>query len=721
MDKIEYETKIDWQSFLAKQNLVWDAVKYRGGHFSKDYRKVGLRRYYHQEWDDGAFIGNGMTGAMIYKEAPDVYKFELGRNDVIAHNLLEGVDFAKARVPIGDFVMKSEDGIVKDTMLLDLYSAKVSGVIHTASNQFKWQVFNHATKDLMVIDISSETTVEGVLCGFRPKHGVSPRINFASKNPEFAALPPEPVQIVKNGINMSVQTFLKEAKKDTYETEGACTIGWYEQVLTQKHKRVFLAICNSHDDTSSVEEAYKLVDKARRNDIDELIESHQSWWHYYYKKSFLTLSDKKWEKFYWLQIYKLGCAVDEGVGVLDSQGPWLTITPWPTTVWNLNVQLSYMSLYTSNRAELAESLIKTLKMNEQVLIDNAKPMGIDNGMYMSRATTNNDFYCLWPDTYELGNLTWALHNVWRHYSVTLDPMIVHEVLFPFLKANINCYLAMIVKDVDGKYHIPNTSSPEYESAPKANWCPIMDCNYTIALFRWGLERLLELNERYGLSDELEDQWREVLDNLVEFQVNENGFMVGSEIGFDLTHRHFSHMLMVHPLCMLDVEDENDLALIKKSLDRWLSLAGKLQGYTFTGAASIAAYIGEGDKALEYLNGLEHYITFNTMYSELGPVIETPLSAAESIHHMMIQSNHETIKLFPAMPEAWQDAEFKDFLAEGGYKVSAKYEKGRFISATIESTLAGRVKVCAPGKNMVIEMKAGECQEVSAELMECVTK
>ena len=78
-------------------------------------------------------------------------------------------------------------------------------------------------------------------------------------------------------------------------------------------------------------------------------------------------------------------------------------------------------------------------------------------------------------------------------------------------------------------------------------------------------------------------------------------------------------------------------LMKKSIGHWVGFVGALQGYTYTGAAAMEAYLGNGNKALEYLNGLEQYLCPNTMYSEKGPVIETPLSATESIHYMLMQS------------------------------------------------------------------------------------
>ncbi|GGV83459.1 hypothetical protein GCM10015535_26620 [Streptomyces gelaticus] len=53
---------------------------------------------------------------------------------------------------------------------------------------------------------------------------------------------------------------------------------------------------------------------------------------------------------------------------------------------------------------------------------------------------------------------------------------------------------------------------------------------------------------------------------------------------------------------------------------------------------MSALLGKGEDALKYLGQLmSRFIRANTMYKESGPVIETPLSAAQSLHDMVCQS------------------------------------------------------------------------------------
>ena len=59
-------------------------------------------------------------------------------------------------------------------------------------------------------------------------------------------------------------------------------------------------------------------------------------------------------------MYKLASATRGDRALIDNTGPWLTETPWPNAWWNLNVQLTYWALNTSDHLDLAASLENAL-------------------------------------------------------------------------------------------------------------------------------------------------------------------------------------------------------------------------------------------------------------------------------------------------------------------------------------------------------------------------
>jgi hypothetical protein len=96
-------------------------------------------------------------------------------------------------------------------------------------------------------------------------------------------------------------------------------------------------------------------------------------------------------------------------------------------------------------------------------------------------------------------------------------------------------------------------------------------------------------------------------------------------------------------------------------------------------------MGRGDTALSYLSKFFDQSTAypcrpNTMYTEAGPVVETPLSASQSIHDLLCQSWGGVIRVFPAVPSSWADVTLHDFRTQGAFLVSAARTGGatRFV-------------------------------------------
>jgi alpha-L-fucosidase 2 len=184
-------------------------------------------------------------------------------------------------------------------------------------------------------------------------------------------------------------------------------------------------------------------------------------------------------------------------------------------------------------------------------------------------------------------------------------------------------------------------------------------------------------------------WKDILANLAPYPVNENGLMIGKDVPFAKSHRHFSHLFMIYPLAIMDSRGA-DQELAAKSVAHWLGMTGLHTGYTYTGGASMAAYVGDGERALSLMNYFcDHYATPNTFYTEIigWPVIETPLSGAKTLQDMVLQSWGGTIRVFPAVAATWQEVAFRDLRAEGAFLVSAVRAGGRTKWIKINS-LAG---------------------------------
>ena len=281
---------------------------------------------------------------------------------------------------------------------------------------------------------------------------------------------------------------------------------------------------------------------------------------------------------------------------------------------------------------------------------------------------------------QVGLLPWACHNLWLIYRHKMDDDVLRHKLFPLLKESINYYLHFLKQGSDGKLHLPTTYSPEYDV--------VEDCNFDLALLRWGCQTLVESAHRLKIQDPLIDTWKNVLLNLTPYPMDENGLLIGKGMPYAFSHRHYSHLLAIYPLYLINKEQPNDIETIEKSLAFWQSKPKALLGYSCTGASSISSAIGKGNDALTYLNKLfGKYLSPTTMYKESGPVIETPLSGAQCIHDMLLQSWGGKIRIFPAVPDTWQDVAYCGLRTEGAFKVSASRKDGKTQFIHIKS-LAG---------------------------------
>ncbi|WP_179136220.1 glycoside hydrolase family 95-like protein [Paenibacillus sp. 32352] len=647
------EVNLDWKEFLSRHDMTWTTRP--------------------MTWNEGAFIGNGLMGAMMFgeehRDKRNVLRFVLGRTDVTAARK----SGYSPRIPVGEIDLECVGWVYQPTEIrVDLWNAEIKARVVTTVGEIGLRAFIHSEKMVMVIELeTSEGEREAKLQWY-----AEPEVSHVLKNadgPNLNQYIPD-IQVsrsIVDGVHIGVQQ---------YPLGDGCTTAWQEVEAALDHRVCYLTIQNGVSDAVK-QDAADLVRQTAQADLEQEVQQHRSWWHAYYPQSFVSIPDTLLEGFYWIQMYKLASATRKEHLIIDNQGPWMAPTPWPGVWFNMNVQMSYSPVYTSNRLEMGESLTRALDANFDHLIANVPEEYRHDSAGLGRSCSY-DLKSKVVD--ETGNLLWICHNYWRQYRHSMDESMLRNGLLPLLKRGVQYFIHILEQGEDGKLHLPPTVSPEYGSFKKMT---VPDCHYDLSLIRWGCETLLSINDRLQLEDPAAERWTFVLDHLTPYPVDENGLLLGRDAPIEFGHRHFSHLLAVFPLHQMTGEQEEERKLIHKSLRYWTGMEGDMRGFTFTGAASIAAAIGEGDEALQYIQTFMHLIKPNTMYREAGPVMESPLACAESIHDLLLQSWGDKIRVFPALPSAWKDVSFHDLRAEGAFLLSAQRKEGRTAFIRVKS-LAG---------------------------------
>ncbi|MEI6654371.1 MAG: glycoside hydrolase family 95-like protein [Verrucomicrobiota bacterium] len=661
------EVRVDWPGFLARQDLTWERLP--------------------AKFDDGAFLGNGLLGATIYQDGDNRMRWEMGRADVTEHRC------DNARLPIGGLVLTTVGKIQSGTLRLDLWNAEVRGEVRTDKGTLNFRSLIHTAEMALFTDL--ETTGEEKAAKFVWE--ALPAVDRANKQPAAQANP-APQKENRDGIALCTQQRF---------AGGTFATAWGE-MEADKLRRVVLSIADSFPGTTAGDDALATVKNNQAADFPALLDAHRAWWHAFYPKSFVSIPDPKAESFYWIQFYKLASASRPGRVPVDLLGPWYRSTGWPRIWWNLNIEILYLPVYTGNHLELGESFTHFLDKKRANFFRNGKEIWKFDDCATVPHTTDyeglrGDGTCA-PDGYiNPGDFTWALHNYYLHYRYSMDESMVTDqsahAFYPLLRGSINLYLKILKQGADNKLHLPVLHSPEYGNDA--------DNNYNLALLRWGCQTLIELNRRYQLNDPLTATWQETLDKLVAYPVDNHGLRIGATVSFTSSHRHWSHMLMIHPLHIMTDDQPENRELITQSIRHWLTVdkSREVYGWSRASAASLYATLGDGDNAIDQIHrhmADTRFVRPNTQYTEGDPVIECSIVLNRSLQDMLLQSWGDKINVFPAIPKAWDSAVFHDLRAEGAFLVSAERKAGQTRWVRVKS-LAG--EPCRIKPSIVGEVKA----------------
>ncbi|MNK20184.1 hypothetical protein D3C87_384180 [compost metagenome] len=656
----QFQNKINWDTFMSRNDMVFDSLS--------------------TKWEEGAFLGNGLLGVMVYREDANTLRFDLGRTDVVAHEEGINASIGRCRLPIGRFLMEVKGSIKSIKLRLDLLKAELTGTITTDKGLIHFNGLVAATKDVIILNTRTEKD-EKPSWTWKPEQALSPFLALGKDTAsKYTANPPYRIS-EENEVNYNYQLLA---------SGGSYTTAW-KNTEKGNTNSLLITIASSYPKDGSKEAAKKVLSSISPASVPQIIAAHRAHWRNFYQKSFISIPDTRLESFWWIQQYKMASATRVGAYPIDLMGPWYKMTPWPKYWWNLNIQLSYYPFFSSNHVELVAPLMKMINDNIDNLSKNAPEPYQHNSAALGRSgpyTMTSGIKVLKGNngtessdaSKELGNLTWLLHVYYQAYEHTMDKQIIKK-LFPVLTRSVNYYLNIIDKESDGKYHLPYTYSPEY---PKG---VTRDANYDLSVFHWGLKTLLYINKELGLNDPLAAKWQEVLTNLTPYPQDRLGYRIGRDADFSISHRHYSHLLQVYPIYDVNWDQLENRDLIKRSLSQWENNAASWRGYSYTGSGSIYAMMGNGNRTQQLLNEMmkgKYSIKPNTMYLEAGPVIETPLSAVTTMNEVLLQSWNGVIRPFPAVPDSWKDATFNDLSAKGAFLVTGSRRNGTIEFIKIKS-------------------------------------
>jgi alpha-L-fucosidase 2 len=630
-------------------------------------------------WNDGAFTGNGNLGTILWQADDGRLRFEISRMDLYDHRGPEqagGMLFRHYRLPNGNLSMRWGATPVDGQLRLDLARAEINGRMTSDVGVLDIRIRTHAIRPIIQIDTKVLSGGDAPEWSWHAEAAKSPRTR---KVPAGLTAYPPPLLRQHGQVSVSIQEQPEDAATGTLGAgAGQYATAWATAERGGGRRTTFVSLAHSHPGRTAAEAAAAAVGEALAADAALLDREHLDWWTEHWRRSLVSLPDARLESFYTLQIYKMGSALRGGGPLLDLLGPWYQPTVWPAIWWNLNLQMAYSPFPVAGQLEAADTLLDHLWRGRDQLARNAGP-GPAGRLAIGRATGPALEEAVGR---EIGNLPWVMHNLWERYRMTMDDGRLRERILPLMHGTFR-HLDHLLQPAEGdRLTLPPCASPEYAEHAA-------DCSYALASLRWLARTIITAEERLGLDDGLAGRCRVVLDRLVPYPVGPSGYLIGRDLPLKSSHRHWSHLFMIHPFAEIALDDPVHGPLARRSVEHWLSMPQEFTGFSYAAAASIAARAGDGEAAVRHLDGLFAFggLLSNTLTRETGPVIETALGGARAVQDLLLRSDGSVIEVFPAVPAAWAEALFTGLCAEGGFRVDARRQSGATVLVRITS-LAG---------------------------------
>lgn len=692
------------------------------------------------QWDEAVPLGNGMLGALIWQEG-NALRFSLDRADLWDKRPVENFtkpefrfDWMYECVQKGDIesVRKLIDApydsnpaptkIPAGRIEFDQTSfGKVEGVrldLGQALCTVAWdkgsllKTFIHATEPVGWFLITGATT------------SIQPRIvppPFGEKEAQTAN--PDSLNTHKlSSLQYPAPELKSEENFQSYRQVGwggfefAIVCAWR---YPDEHTIEGVWTIQSSDmGKNPLRSAQETIRRALKRSFDDDWKSHKQWWSNYWNKSSISIPDPVIEAQWYREQYKFGSASRRGAPPITLQAVWTAdnrqIPPWKGDFHHdLNTELSYWPCYSGNHLEEGLAFLDWLWKIKPTFERYTKQFYRVDGLAAHGVTTIegqpmggwNQYSCS-PTT-----SAWLAHHFYQHWRYSQDREFLKKYAYPWIRGVALFLQEHSIIDENGRRKLPLSSSPEINDNRLDAWFH-KTTNYDLALIRWTFQKAAELAHELGNESETLT-WEKTLADWPELARSpEDGrLLVAPDYPLKESHRHFSHLMAIHPLGLIDVsKGETDRKTIESSLAELERLGPDYWcGYSYSWLGSLYARAGNGEKAANALRTFaDCFCSINSFHlngdqTKSGKskmtyrpfTLEGNFAFAAGAQEMLLQSHTGVVRIFPAIPESWKDASFQTLRAEGAFLISADRKEGKVQRIEIISEKGGKIRVQSP--------------------------
>jgi alpha-L-fucosidase 2 len=496
---------------------------------------------------------------------------------------------------------------------------------------------------------------------------------------------------------------------------------------------ILVSVVTSNESQNPKEAAVALLNEAEQSTIAKLKKEKNDWYQEFWSKSFVKIGNDYLENIYYLRRYLMTAGSQGKYPTCFNGGLWRwnrDVLNW-ITPHHWNTQQSYWGLCAQNDPELMRPYLDTyfnMIPDAEAL---AKEKGAGDDAILITEAHDFDGRQLSKDwgnmKYNYTPASQIASLFWDYYDYTGDARFLKDTAYVFMRKAANFYLDKLEWDEGKNEYFLISTLYESESIKKAKNV-ISDRNCIEVLFTNCIEAATILK----VDSEKIEKWKFVLNHLWERKIeNEKDYgKVISPANEYYTEKRYSALNWISggsiafPSGIIGIDD--------KESPLGEAVANVVKCRTSTNAhyptPVIAARMGMGDNALTYLlNGIKihqmypqglmtnvtgypdniynlksihdllngKYRIRSQSFFQCG--MEPISNYATAVNEMMLQSNEGKIRVFPAMPKAWDNSPlaFK-LLARGAFIVTSERDTlSEIIQVEIKSLQGNKCRLQNP--------------------------
>ncbi|MBQ6020050.1 MAG: glycoside hydrolase N-terminal domain-containing protein, partial [Clostridia bacterium] len=398
------------------------------------------------------------------------------------------------------------------------------------------------------------------------------------------------------------------------------------------------------------------------------------------------------------------CGSRPGSQAMNLQGIWNNQInpPWSSDYTiNINTEMNYFPTLSCDLAEMNLPLIELIREMSVNGRETAKAY-YDAGGFCAHHNTDIWRACqpvdgkaqwlFWPMS---GG--WLCRHLFEHYEYTNDLSFLRQTAYPIMLAAAEFYLDVLTPDRNGYLIFAPSTSPENSYLlENKEYSVSLTSTMTMSIIRELFSNVLKSASILRERSETVNRVREALPKLLPLRIGKDGRLTewyDEMKESEPHHRHISHLYALHPSHQITPDDTPELAAAAiKTLE---ARGDDGTGWSLGWKINFWARLYDGDHALKLLDmqlrpvvGAYHKIkkrggTYPNLFDAHPPFqIDGNFGATSGIVEMLMQSDGDTIRILPALPDRWKSGEVKGLRAKGGAKVDIKWKDGKLVDCKI---------------------------------------